>query len=365
MKRRAICLAALTTILCCLAASDQPAVACTGIRVKPKDGSVIVARTLEFAADLQSNIIVIPRATASVGTAPGDKPGLLWKSKYGIAGANGFGMPVIVDGLNEKGLGIGIFYFPGYAQYQEVKAEDAAKTIAPWELPVYLLGTCANVEEVVQAVGSIRVGGVVQKDMGYVPPCHYVVHDASGRCVVLEYVGGQRKIHDNPLGVITNSPAFDWHLTNLCNYVNLSVNNVPPVDIAGLKLPSFGQGSGMLGLPGDFTPPSRFIRAVAFSQSALPVATAHEGVLQAFHLLNQFDIPKGAARGVDNGKTMADYTLWTSASDLTNHRYYFRTFDNSRIRMIDLTKMDLDAAEIKTISMAGQEVIEDLSSKAK
>ena len=120
----------------------------------------------------------------------------------------------------------------------------------------------------------------------------------------------------------------------------------------------------MLGLPGDFTPPSRFIRAVAFSQSALPVATAHEGVLQAFHILNQFDIPKGAARGMDHGKEIADYTLWTSVSDLTNRRYHFRTFDNSRIRMIDLERVNLDAKEIKTISMAGQEVIEDLSGKA-
>jgi choloylglycine hydrolase len=141
------------------------------------------------------------------------------------------------------------------------------------------------------------------------------------------------------------------------------VNNVPPVAIAEIKVPGFGQGSGMLGLPGDFTPPSRFVRAVAFSQSALPVATAHDGVLQAFHILNQFDIPKGAARGMDNGKAVADYTLWTSVSDLKNLRYHFRTFDNSRIRMIDLKKMDLDAKEIKTISMAGKEVIEDVSNK--
>ena len=364
MKRRDIRLTVLAATLLSLAASNQPAIACTGICIKPKDGSVIAARTMEFAADLQSNIVVIPRATEFVGTAPGDKPGLRWKSKYGSVGANAFGVPVIVDGLNEKGLGIGIFYFPGYAKYQEVKAEDVGKAIAPWELPLYLLGKCANVEEAVQTVRNIRVGEVVQKEMGYVPPCHYIVHDARGRCVVLEFVGGELKIHDNPLGVITNSPTFDWHITNLRNYVNLTVNNVPPVDIAGIKLPGFGQGSGMLGLPGDFTPPSRFIRAVAFSQSALPVATAHEGVLQAFHILNQFDIPKGAARGVDNGKNVADYTLWTSASDLANHRYYFRTFDNSRIRMIDLKKMDLDAKEIKSLPMAGKEVIEDLSSNA-
>jgi choloylglycine hydrolase len=364
MKRRVICLTVLAAILCSLAVNNQPVAACTGIRIKPKDGSVIVARTLEFAANLQSNVIVIPRATESVGTVPGDKPGLRWKSKYGMAGANGFDMPAIVDGLNEKGLGIGIFYFPGYAKYQEVKEEDVDKTLAPWELPVYLLGNCANVKEAIEAARNVRVGEVVQKNMGLVPPCHYIINDTNERCVVLEYVGGELKIHDNPLGVITNSPTFDWHVTNLRNYVNLTVNNVPPVDLAGIELHSFGQGSGMLGLPGDFTPPSRFIRAVAFSQSALPVATAHEGVLQAFHILNQFDIPKGAARGVDNGKVMADYTLWTSASDLKNHRYYFRTFDNSRIRMIDLEKMNLDAKEIKTISMAGKEVIEDLSDNA-
>jgi choloylglycine hydrolase len=345
--------------------SAQPAAACTGIRLKPLDGSVIVGRTLEFAADLQSNVIVIPRGFQQVGTAPGDKPGLRWKAKYGAAGANAFGQPVIADGLNEKGLAAAIFYFPGYAKYQEAKEEDAGRTIAPWELPTHLLCTCANVEEAVEAARKLRVVKVVQKEMGFAPPCHYILSDGAGQCRVLEYVDGELKIHDNPLGVITNSPTFDWHITNLRNYVNLTINNVPPVDIAGIKLGGLGQGSGMLGLPGDFTPPSRFIRAVAFSQSALPVASAREGVLQAFHILNQFDIPKGAARGVEGQKQVADYTLWTSVSDLTNHRYYFRTFSNSRIRMVDLNELNLDATAIKTISMAGEEVIEDLSGQAK
>ena len=338
--------------------------ACTGIRITPKDGSVIFARTLEFADDLHSNIIVIPREKEFAGTSPGDKLGRRWKAKYGIVGANAFGMPAIIDGVNEKGLAVGLFYFPGYAKYQDVKEQDADKALAPWELGVYLLGRCASVKEAVEAARGVRVGEVVQKDLGFVPPCHYIVNDANRRCVVLEYVDGDLKIHDNPLAVMSNSPTFDWHVTNLRNYVNLSVTNVPPVPVAGIKLPGFGQGSGMLGLPGDFTPPSRFVRAVAFSQSALPVATAHEGVLQAFHILNQFDIPKGAARGVEHGKEVADYTLWTGASDLKNLRYYFHTFDSRRIRMIDLKKVDLDAKEIKTIPMAGGEVIEDLSSQA-
>jgi penicillin V acylase-like amidase (Ntn superfamily) len=108
--------------------------------------------------------------------------------------------------------------------------------------------------------------------------------------------GQRRTIRDNLLGVLTISPTFDWHVTNLRNYVNLTVTNVSQVALSGINRDGLGQGTGMLGLPGDFTPPCRFIRAVAFAQTALPVATAEEEILQAFDNLNQFDIPKGAAR---------------------------------------------------------------------
>jgi choloylglycine hydrolase len=365
MKSHLFAFVIAMTACCQTLLNVAPIHACTGIRIKPQDGSVIFARTLEFADDLHSNVIVVPRNTDCVGTAPGDKPGMHWKSKYGAVGTNAFDIPCIIDGLNEKGLAVGLFYFPGYAKYQEFKEKDFDKALAPWELGVYLLGSCANVKEAVEAAKNVRVGESIQKNMGFVPPCHYILNDAGGKCAVLEYVGGELKIHENPLGVMTNSPTFDWHLTNLRNYVNLTVTNVPPVDVSGIKIPGFGQGSGMLGLPGDFTPPSRFVRAVAFSQSALPVATADEGILQVFHILNQFDIPKGSARGVEGGREVADYTLWTGASDLKNLRYYFRTFENSRIRMIDLKKVDFDAKEIKSISMAGKEDIEDMSSQAK
>ncbi len=337
------------------------AVACTGITIKPQDGSIIFARTLEFAADIGSNIIIVPRGKDFTGTAPGDKPGLRWKSKFGFAGTNAFGMPITIDGLNEKGLAVGLFYFPGFAKYQEVIPRDAAKALAPWELGCFLLGTCSDVKQALAAAQGVLVGDVVQKDMGIVPPAHYIVNDASGKSVVLEYVGGQLKVHDNPFGVMSNSPTFDWHMTNLSNYVTLGPDNVEKLDLAGKEIKGLGQGSGMLGLPGDFTPPSRFVRAVAFSKTALPVANARDGVLQAFHILNQFDIPKGSARGVEHGKPVADYTEWTSAADLTNLRYYFRTYDNSRIRMVDLKAAKLDAKEIKTIPMKGEEQIEDVT----
>ena len=353
----------MLTLLASVAASAT--LACTGITIKAKDGAVVYARTLEFAADLQSNIIVIPRGKEFVGSAPNNEPGLKWTTKYGVVGANGFDMPVVVDGLNEKGLAIGLFYFPGYAQYQETQPAFSPLTVAPWELGTYLLTTCTNVKDAVEAAKNVRVEDVVQQQMGAVPPVHYIVSDASGDCVVLEYVGGELRVHKNPLGVVTNAPTFDWHLINLSNYLNESVTNVPSVSLDGFQIPSLGQGSGTLGLPGDFTPPSRFVRAVVFSKTALPVDTAREAVLQAFHLLNQFDIPKGVARGTENGQTVADYTMWTAASDLKNLRYYFRTYDNSRIRMIDFKKLDFDANRILTISMKGEEVIEDLSKTAK
>jgi choloylglycine hydrolase len=193
---------------------------------------------------------------------------------------------------------------------------------------------------------------------------HYIVQGASGKSIVIEYVGGKLVVYDNPLGVITNSPTFDWQMTNLRNYVNFSLTNVPPVKVESVTLQPFGQGTGMLGMPGDFTPPSRFVRAVAFSSSVLPSQTGDDAVLEAFHILNNFDIPKGAAREHEkdsHGNVVADYTLWTSANDLKRKRFYFRTYENSEIRMVDLTKMNLDGKDIVTIPMAGNEVIKSVT----
>ena len=339
--------------------------ACTGITIKPKDGSVIFGRTLEFAENLQSNVIVIPRNRTNSGTAPGQKQGLQWTSQYGIVGMNAFNLPIVADGINERGLHVGIFYFPDYAKYQAVSDQDLTKTISPIEVPLYLLGTCATVEEVTKQIQQIKVGNVVMEQMGGVPPFHYIASDESGKTIVLEYVEGKLNIHQNPLGVFTNSPTFDWHMTNLGNYVNLLTNNIAEIKIKGQTIKGLGQGSGMLGLPGDFTPPSRFVRAVAFSASVFPVNTAREGVLQVFHVLNQFDIPKGAARGNENGKTTADYTEWTSVSDLKNRRYYFRTYEDSTIRMVDMNSLHLDGPSIQTISAQGEEQIIDVTGCAR
>jgi choloylglycine hydrolase len=135
---------------------------------------------------------------------------------------------------------------------------------------------------------------------------------------------------------------------------------VPPLDLGGIKLTQLGQGAGMHGLPGDFTPPSRFIRAVAFSQSEVEAATADEAVLQAFHILNQFDIPLGSVRDKTDGGM--ELTQWTAVSDLKNLRWYFRTYDDQSIRMVDL-KQAVAAAkgEPRTIKMESTQPIANAS----
>lgn len=121
--------------------------ACTGIRLTAQDGTVVHARTMELAIDIQSDVLMVPRGYARTGTMPDGKEGLKSKAKYASVGANGVGLPVLFDGLNEKGLAVGTFYFPTAAGYMPYTAPDASKTIAPWEL-----GSCAG--ELCQRRGS-------------------------------------------------------------------------------------------------------------------------------------------------------------------------------------------------------------------
>ena len=361
VSRKVVSAVAVAAMLFC--GVVQSVQACTGITVIAADGTVVHARTMEFAIDIH-DVIVVPRGYARTGTTPDGKEGLKWKSKYASVGANGVGFPLIFDGVNEKGLAAGLFYFPTSAKYMPYAAADAGKALAPWEVGSWMLENFASVEEVRANIGNVVVPAVVYKEWGFAPEVHFIVQDAAGQSIVLEYVGGKLNIHDNPLGVLTNSPAFDWHMTNLRNYVNFSMTNAAPVKVGSVTLKPFGQGSGMLGMPGDFTPPSRFVRAVAFSQSVFPSKTGEDAVLEAFHVLNQFDIPKGAAREHEkdeHGNVLADYTIWTSASDLKTKRFYFRTYENSQIRMVDLMKMNLDAKEIVTISMKGGEAIKPVT----
>ena len=336
--------------------------ACTGIRLVARDGGVVAARTLEFGFDLHSEVMIVPAGTTLTGSLPDGGKGISYQTKYGFLGANAEGMTAIVDGINDRGLYVGLFYFPGYASYAEVSRDNAATAMAPHEYANWLLGNFASVDEVKANFNKVVLVPTIVAAIEQPAPLHFVVHDRSGKSVVIEPTDRTLRIYDDPLGVVTNSPTFPWHMTNLRNYVNLTATNVPPIALGGIKLAQLGQGSGLRGLPGDFTPPSRFVRAVAFSQSAIPSATAAQAVLQAFHILNNFDIPFGSVRETDNGRMHAEATTWTSASDLKNLRWYFKTYGDQSIRSVDLAKA-LAAAQgrIRFIKMEAPEPVVDVS----
>ena len=325
-------------------AATRAATACTGIRLKAKDGAVVYARTMEFGAPLPPVITAVPKGVELVGLAPGGAEGLRWTARYAAVGMGTEAYDVMADGLNEKGLGAGLFYHPGYAKYAEADPNQRERSISVLQLATYLLTTCATVDDARQAMKSVVVAPTEIAEFGGPPPLHAVVHDAAGNCIVIEFLEGETRIFDNPLGVITNAPTFDWHVVNLRNYVNLTPTNKTGIALDDLKLGPFGEGSGMPGLPGDFTPPSRFVRAVAFTRSAHPVEDAGAAVNQAFHILNNFDIVPGYVRSAPSGHAAHeadDVTQWTTASDLANRRFYYRTYEDPRIRFVDLTRLKL------------------------
>ncbi|ANQ49380.1 linear amide C-N hydrolase [Flammeovirga sp. MY04] len=246
--------------------------------------------------------------------------GISYTSKYGIVGANGFGFDIHADGVNEKGLYVGLHYFPGYASYNEPNSSKYEVSMAPEDYGTWLLANFASVEEVKANFNKVVLVENPLEVLGNISlPAHFIVHDKSGACVVIEPLNKTLVIYDNPLGVFTNSPTFDWHMTNLNNYINLSVVNVEPFDFAGLKLRAPGEGSGLRGLPGDGTPSSRFVRAAIYSQTAIHQETASLAVPQVFHLMNNFDIPVGSVREVvktENGtKVFNEITSWTTVVD--------------------------------------------------
>ena len=339
--------------------------ACTHFQLQAKDGAILIGRSMEFAQPLKSEIVSHPRGETITSSAPQGKPGLKWTSSYGYLAVNALGLNTAVDGLNETGLSIGGLWLPNDTEYPSVSAGQQQRALSVIDFGSWLLGNFATVAEVKQSLGLVTVWGPkVAELQGMVPPLHYAIHDATGAAIVVEFIGGEMKIHDNPNGVLTNSPPFDWQIINLKNYVNLKALNAKPIDLSGMVLGQAGQGSGLLGIPGDWTPPSRFVRATVFKEFAKPAENSEQGVNLANHLLNTVDIPLGVIRE-KNAVADGDYTQWVVIKDLTNKMLYFRSYENLSLRAIDLKKLELKVgAAPQSVPVHGGNGIEIISFKA-
>ena len=315
-----------------------PAGACTGITLTAKDGSRVLARTIEWGGSvLKSEYVIVPRGFEQQSFTPTGTNGLRFTAKYGYVGLSTELKEFIAEGINEAGLSAGLFYFPGYGTYAPYEASKSSETLADLQAVAWMLSSFGSVDEVVNALPGVRITGI-HPDAS---TAHWRVGDVSGRQIVIEIIDGTPRVYENRLGVLTNSPGFEWQLTNLNNYVNLYPGGAPPQEMNGVRLAAFGAGSGMLGIPGDVTPPSRFVRAAFYQTTAPQYATGRETVVQCFHILNNFDIPIGIehkAGEIPVGLPSA--TQWTTATDLTNRIIYYRTAWNSSLRGIDLKAID-------------------------
>lgn len=354
MKKQLYSLALFFSLVC------QTAFSCGDFVLQGKDGSIINGRSMEFAIPMDSSITARARGEEIQSEAPNGKKGLHWISKYGYLAIDSLGMHSACDGFNEKGLSIGALWLPT-TQYQKVTTENESKALLLEQLGAWVLGNFSTVDEVKEALSTVVIWGRPLEKLGSIPPLHFAIHDASGKSLVIECINGEQKIYDNPIGILTNYPTFPWHLDNLGNYVHLSSVNDSLLKTENFSFHFPGQGSGLLGIPGDWMPPSRFIRLAFFKEFSQSGNNALESINLAEHLLNTVDIPLGDIR--DSSRKPTDFTQWAVIKDLTNKVLYYRTYRDMHLHCIDMKKLDLSPGNsFLSIPLVTAPVYQDMTS---
>ena len=321
--------------------------ACTGITLKSKDNGIVTARTIEWGESAMENLYtIVPRGYIQQSMLPNNEPGgMTFSSMYGYVGLAVVQPGWVVDGMNEAGLSAGLFYFPGYGQYPEYKPEYKANTISDFQLVSWILSRFSSVEQVKEAIKNIRVTSIDPR----ASTAHWRVTEPSGKQIIIEFINGEAQVYDSELGVLTNSPEYPWQIKNLNNYVNLKSGTAGPAKMGNITLSAFGAGSGLLGLPGDFTPPSRFVRASFLQTYSIQQDTSFDSVLQAFHILNNFDVPLGTEFPIGKAPVnMPSATQWTIATDMHDRIVYYHTMYNRTLRSIDLNKIDFSTIQFQS-----------------
>ncbi len=313
--------------------------ACTDFLLEDKNNHFVCGRSMEFGTKLPIDISIYPRGIKYQSCLGDGKKGKSWKGRFGFLGLTLSSSNMVVDGFNEKGLSVGILWFPG-AQYPKVTTKDEKKILDMTDLTCWILSKFATCDQVKRGLQKVQILFHPMEGFHGTPPIHLSVHDKEGNSIAVEFLGRKMHIIDNPQGVLTNAPKLEWHLTNLRNYVNLSAINKSAVSFNHSVLTPTGQGSGLLGIPGDWTPPSRFVKIAIYKDFVLPAPSERENVNLAFHLLNTVDIPYGAVRSKE-GKDF-DFTQWVVVKDLENNRMYYRTYRN-----LNICEWQMDLKEIK------------------
>ena len=310
------------------------------------DGKHLWGRNFDFDRIAQGTAVTYLPAGTPYFPA-GQDQGLEQTSRYAAVGIGSLlipGTPVLFEGINEKGLMGGQLYYREFAWFPSAPAPDRLPLCPPFAVS-HLLAQCACVEEAARALEKGLFLAAIPV-LGTVPPLHWAFSDRTGEMMIVESDAEGLHIYRHTLGVMTNSPGYPWHRTNLLNYAGIRQEDRGEMRFGEELLhPSFS-GSGAQGLPGDWSSPSRFVRLAFLRQCCVPGPDEKTGICRLFRLLQSAAFPLGmvrvpetAAADYDTGVVPYDYTLYSCAMCAESLRFYWTTYEDQRPRYVALREL--------------------------
>lgn len=319
---------------------------CTAATYRTKDH--YFGRTLDYEVSYGEEVVVTPRNFPFHFRHMG---GL--SSHYAIIGmATVAGdYPLYYDATNEKGLSMAGLNFPGNADYKPLA--EGKDNVATFELIPWLLGQCATVEEAKAYLARMNLANTPFGPQFPVSPLHWIIADRDC-AITVESVREGIRIYDNPVGILTNNPPFDYQMTNLTNYMSLSTE--PPENHFSdqLDLTPYSRGMGMLGMPGDLSSASRFVRVAFTKLHSVSGTSESKSISQFFHILGSVAQQRGC---VHMGEGKYEITIYTSCCNTDRGIYYYTTYENSQITGVDLHRENLDGQQLSRYPLiTGQQI---------
>ncbi len=310
---------------------------CTALSFNNTEKSYF-GRNLDLDRSFLEEVVVLPRKYPLAFR----KAGII-SEHYAVIGMATVvsGVPLFYDGANEHGLAIAGLNFPENAYY-EPPCSKKLKEIAPFELIWYVLGKCRSVFEARKLLEEVRIVDIPFSDKLRNSPLHFIISDKSSSITVEPMKDGLH-VYDNPEGILTNNPPFPYQLENLERYEDLRTDNSSVIRNTELSYSDYCQGLGAVGLPGDLSSMSRFVRIAFGKKHSVRPETEEAAVGQFFHLLSAVSMTKGLC--VTDEGTL-DHTVYSSCINTDRGIYYYKTYGNSQISAVDMVKCNLDSIEL-------------------
>ena len=308
---------------------------CTCINFKTKDN--YFGRNLDLEYRFNEKVVITPRNYEFKL-----KNGNIINTKYSIIGMATLEdkYPLYAEASNEKGLSIAGLYFPKNTYY--FPNDNSKLSLAPYELIPYFLGLYRSVKEIKELILNLNITNIPFSSKYPVSDLHWMISD-SDECIVIEQMKGGLKIYENPYGVLTNNPPFHYQLININNYRNLTPNYVDSRFSNKVNLGQYGQGMGAIGLPGDNTPTSRFVRAAFNKLNSVNGNDEMSSITQFFHILDSVSMVRGSTITKEGN---FDITTYSCCINTSKGIYYYKTYTNNQITAIKMTEQEKNKSDL-------------------